>query len=75
MVDKLWQNSWCGGGWLHRFSIIGTHPQGVQELCLICKKVVWFPMSNGKIDHNNYVSYHIRDILTPNHPQFYKEYE
>lgn len=71
----LWKESRCIGSWLHRFQIIEEYPEGVLELCEICKKTKFFKILNGGVDNNKYMDWHIRAALIPNHPLFYHEFE
>lgn len=72
--EHFWGKSKCLGSWLHRFQILAECPEGTEEICEICKLRVFHKVHQGRIDNNKYISYHARDLLTPNHPHFYHEY-
>lgn len=74
MKNRYWGESQCLGTWLHRFQIMGMWDNGAEEVCLICKKRVFFPVREGAVDNLNYIKYHKRDVLFPAHPQFKHEY-
>lgn len=73
--DSFWGNSECLDAWLHRFQIIQAYEQGILERCEICHLEVFFPVVNGSIDNLEYLSYHARQALMPQHPYFKHEYE
>lgn len=60
---KFWQNSQCKKRYLHRLEIIREFPEGVTEACKICHKKFHFKIVNGRLDHNRYMSYHLRQVL------------
>lgn len=66
------KGSKCGNGFLHRFEICKTFPEGVLESCLICHKRVFFK-NNGS--NSRYLRYHIRQALNPSSKRFIKEYK
>lgn len=72
--DIFWMKSMCHGSWLHRFQIIGEHDLGTLEMCEICKEKVFHPVRHGRIDNFEYIKYHARDVLTPNHSFYFHEY-
>lgn len=67
----MFQKSKCHGGWLHSFTITDTYPEGVAEVCLKCRKRVYFP---NNIPNVVYLSYHMRQALQRDHPLFAREY-
>lgn len=71
---SYWQNSYCRGGFLHRYEIVQEFPEGILEMCEICKDRKFFKLVNGQTDNLKYISYHIRQALPPTHKQFIKEY-
>lgn len=72
--DSFWGNSECVDAWLHRFQIVGQWPEGVLERCEICGQEEFFPVIDGRIDNNHYLSFHARQALFPQHERFQKEY-
>lgn len=69
-----WELSKCKGIWLHRFTIQSQYSQGIVEQCQICGIRVFFPIQNGATENNLYLSYHLRQLLVPQHPLFAHEY-
>lgn len=74
MKDIYWGNSQCVGSWLHKFVTYKEHLQGIEEICVRCKERIFLKVINGRIDNLNYIDYHKRDILFPQHPYFKHEY-
>lgn len=70
----MFKNSECIGGWLHRYEIVMEGAGFVKERCLICKDEVVFPVRLGRIDNTEYISYHMREVLMPQHPLYSHEY-
>lgn len=68
------EESKCLNGWLHRFNLSEQGEFGVFEVCDRCRQRVFFRVSNGRINNENYLKYHARQALPPNHPLFYREY-
>ncbi len=66
-----WDESSCHDGWLHRFHIIEQNPDGVIEMCRLCQKTVFF---TSNVDNLTYLSYHLREALTEDHPLFLHEH-
>jgi hypothetical protein len=66
-----WDESSCADGWLHRFHIIETNPDGTMEMCKLCTKVVFFPTN---CDNLTYLSYHLREALQTDHPLYFHEW-
>ena len=73
-IDSFWGNSECLDTWLHRFNLVNQYLDGVLERCEICSEEVFFPIVNGRVDNTDYISYHARQALPSNHPQFTHEY-
>jgi len=74
MEDKEWQKSKCIGTWLHKFVILKINERGVHEICERCQQEEVFAVVNQQTDNLEYLSYHLRSALTPNHPLYYAEY-
>lgn len=72
-MEKLneWSASECYDGLLHRYRIIEQNPEGVIEMCKLCQNTVFFPQN---VDNLTYLSYHLREALTEDHPMYYLEY-
>ncbi len=75
MVAKhsFFQNSQCLNKFMHRFSIKQEWSDGVLEVCEICKCKQFFKVIDDKLNNADYMSYHFRNVLPPNHPFFYHE--
>lgn len=73
-TDSFWGQSNCLDSWLHRFDIVQAYEEGVLERCEICNEEVFFPVANGRPDNVNYLSYHARNALMPQHEYFIREY-
>ena len=69
------KESFCIWNWLHNFQIVGNHSEGVLEMCIRCKKRVFFKTINGRIDNWNYIKYHNKQLLPKNHQYFNHEFE
>jgi len=71
-------HSKCKGSWLHRFELVVEyhHPNvAVKERCARCAKELIFPIDpNGNADNNNYLKYHARLALLPQHSLYNHEY-
>ena len=74
MIETDWENSDCYDGWFHRFNITGQDSDYVEETCEICGKQAYFKIVNGKSNNDVYLAYHIRQVLFPLHPLYYREY-
>jgi len=72
--DAFWQNSKCVNSYLHRFSIKEEYPEGVKEVCEICGMSKFFRLIEGKLNNQEYMSYHIRQALPQFHPLYQREY-
>lgn len=68
------KESQCINGWLHAFNIVEGNEHGVNEACSRCGKNVFFKVMEGRADNQEYLKYHTRQALTPEHPSFYREY-
>lgn len=68
----------CKGIWLHRFDLVSEYHYpnvAVKERCGRCGAEVIFKIdSNGNADNNNYLKYHARLTLLPQHSLYYHEY-
>lgn len=73
-IDWLFQRSKCLNNYLHRFEIKEESETSVLEVCEICRMRKVFPMSDGQINANDYLSFHCRLALQPEHPLFEREY-
>lgn len=74
-MHSVLKNSQCLNKYLHRFNIVEEHDGGVLEVCEICKKRMFFKLIDGKPDNQNYMNYHIRSALPPQHPLYFHEHE
>ena len=70
----IFTKSNCRSGYLHRFGIVGEYPEGVQERCVICHKKIFHRVINGAVNNKQYLAYHARQALPPQHRRFSKEY-
>lgn len=70
----FWQNSYCKNGYLHLFEIKEEYDEGVKEVCRICKMTKFFRVIEGKLNNQDYMSYHIRYSLPPFHPMHERQY-
>lgn len=68
----------CHGIWLHKFDIVAEyhHPNaGIKERCGRCGKDIIIKIDNrGLADNNNYLKYHMRQALVPQHSLYSHEY-
>lgn len=71
---NLFIRSNCKGAWLHRFIIVNQWYEGVQERCMLCGLKVFFPTINGKSNNTEYIAYHARQCLPPQHRLFNHEF-
>lgn len=74
MPDSFWGNSQCCDSYLHRFNIVNQYFDGVLERCELCGEEQFFPIVNGELDNIDYLSYHARQALMPQHELFIHEY-
>ena len=73
--DPFWGYSECMGGWLHRLTVIEQYPECTVELCILCKNKFYFKTVGGNPDNLEYLDYHARQVLFPQHPFYQHEYE
>ena len=68
----------CFGDWLHRFEIVAEYHYpnaGVKERCARCgEEIIHVLDSNGNADNMEYLEYHAREALLPQHPLYNHEY-
>ena len=67
-------NSKCLRGFLHKFEIVENYGTHVRERCERCRKDMIFSTASGRNTSLRYLSYHIRNALTPSSPMFKREY-
>ena len=72
--DSFWGQSECLNSYLHRFKIQDQFEDGVVEMCEICGQREFFKVVDGRVDNVNYLSFHARQALPPQHPRFIHEY-
>lgn len=75
MIDLYWEKSHCRGGYLHRYTITGQWEEMVEETCEICGESKYFPIIDGRTNNTEYLEYHMRQALVPQHELFYHEYK
>lgn len=72
------KESQCRGTWLHKFDLIAEYhfpADAVKERCSRCGKEVVFKIDPlGRADNNNYLKYHARQALVPQHSLYQHEY-
>ncbi len=69
-LDDYWQNSLClESRYLHDFVISEVFQEGVVEICARCHTKKFF-----RDENREYLSYHIKQVLQPNHPRYTHEY-
>lgn len=75
MITKhnFFQNSECLNRYLHRFEIKEEYPEGVLEVCEICHMSKFFKLIDGKLNNQEYMSYHIHNALPPFHPMYERD--
>lgn len=71
----LFSESYCLNGYLHRYIIQEQFTDGVIEMCQICKDRYFFKVVDGRIDNNEYLNKHGRQVLLPQHPLYKHEYD
>lgn len=69
--NDFYQLSMCQNEYLHRFKIVEEYPQGVLEVCEICGMDKFFRILDGKVDNQEYMAYHLRQVL----PRFHELYD
>jgi len=67
-------NSKCLRGYLHDFKIVGEYGTHTRERCTYCRKEMMFSKQSGRNTSLRYLSYHIKNALTPQHYLFYLHY-
>lgn len=72
---SFFQNSLCKNKYLHRFSIKEESTTGVLEVCEICKLRHSFKVIDEKLNNADYMNWHIRNALPPQHPLYFHEHE
>jgi len=53
---------------------VEEYETGVLEACEVCKKTRFFKLIDGKVDNQDYMSYHIRQALPDFHPYYHHEF-
>lgn len=71
----FFEYSYCINGYLHRFEIKEEYEDGVLEVCEICHQRKFFKLIDGQVNNKNYMSYHIKSILPPQHPFYERQHE
>lgn len=66
----------CKGTWLHNYQLVAEYwGEAVKERCTRCGKEVVFKLDpRGLADNTNYLKYHMRQALVPQHPLFAHEF-
>lgn len=68
-------HSKCKGIWLHKFDLVADYQgRAVKERCARCGKEIVIKLHNGEADNNNYLKYHARQALLPQHSLYSHEY-
>lgn len=67
----FFENSLCLNSYLHRFEIKEEYDSGVLEVCEICHKRKFFKLLDGQLNNKEYMSWHIKSALPPQH-SFYE---
>lgn len=67
-------NSKCLRGYFHRFKIVESYGSHVRERCEYCRKDMIFSTAPGRNTSLRYLSYHLREALTPDHHLFKLHY-
>lgn len=73
-TSSYWAKSRCKGSWLHRFNIVDAGEDYVKEVCSLCGKSIFHKVFYGQTDNNDYLKYHARQALFPQHQLYYHEY-
>jgi len=74
MADEFYRESMCQNEYLHRFNIVAEYPEGVLEVCEICGLDKFFRIIDGKIDNYEYMDWHLRQALPPQHDHYVHEH-
>lgn len=72
---NFFQNSLCLNRYLHRFEIQQEYPNGVLEVCKICKLKKFFKVIDDQLNNYDYMSWHLIYALPTNHPYYRESYE
>lgn len=64
----------CLNGWLHDYIIVDQNHDGVHEVCRRCNNQKFFRTAYEKVDNDEYLAYHVKQALPPEHPSFYREF-
>lgn len=73
MRHSFFQNSQCLNKYLHKFDIVEEYPDGVVEVCQICKMKKRFKVIDDKLNNADYMSWHFGHVLPNNHPLYYHQ--
>lgn len=73
-ADPFWRHSQCLGSWLHRFVIANNYGDCVHEVCQICGQSQFFRIIDGQCNNLEYLDYHLRQALVPQHKYYSHEY-
>ena len=73
-IESFLEQSQCLEGWLHRFVIVDQYFDGVLERCEICGQEEFFQIIDGRVNNENYLAYHARQALLPQHELYIHEY-
>jgi hypothetical protein len=69
------EKSQCLGIWLHRYKIVAQFGNAVEERCEICKDTKIFKLGYGPLNNLEYLDYHLREALPPQHPLYEHEHK
>lgn len=72
---SFFQNSLCLNKYLHRFDIVEEYPEGVLEVCQICKHKKFYKVIDDRLNNADYMSYHFANVLPPNHPLYQHQHQ
>ena len=72
---SFYQNSYCRNGYLHRFEIQEEYEEGVLEVCEVCHLRKFFKILDDKIDNEEYMSWHLKQVMPPDHPMYERQHE
>lgn len=75
IYHPFYQNSYCRNGYLHRFEIQEENEEGVLEVCEICYMRKFFRAINGEVNNQDYMSYHLKQVLPFDHPMYSRQHE
>lgn len=74
MTRYSWDNSKCKGTWLHNFNLVAQYENAVKEVCDKCGKSKVFSIKDGRINNLEYIAYHIKQVLVPEHKLYSHEH-